>query len=73
MPAIAWVIMHLVLGSPTLVVNTAVLMAAMPTAVASQAFARAFDADSSVSASSVSLSTLLMPVTVPTLALLLGV
>ncbi|MFW6368838.1 MAG: AEC family transporter [Spirochaetota bacterium] len=72
MPSIAWTVMHIVLGSPTLMVNTVVLMAAMPTAVASQSFARAFGADSSVSASSVSLSTLLMPVTVPTLALILG-
>jgi predicted permease len=54
------------------VVETVVLMAAMPTAVATQTFARAFDADSSVSASSVSLTTLLAVVTVPALVVVLG-
>jgi predicted permease len=48
-------------------------MAAMPTAVATQTFAKAFDADSSVSASGVSLSTLLAVGTVPVLVLILGI
>jgi predicted permease len=47
-------------------------MAAMPTAIATQSFAKAFDADASVSASSVSLSTLLAAASIPLLVLLLG-
>ena len=73
MPAVAWGVMAWVFDSSPLVVETVVLMAAMPTAVASQTFARAFEADSSVSASSVSLSTLLAVVTVPVLVVVLGV
>ena len=72
MPAVAWAVMTWVFDSSPLVVETVVLMAAMPTAVATQTFARAFDADSSVSASSVSLSTLLAVVTVPVLVVMLG-
>jgi hypothetical protein len=72
MPAVAWVIMSWVFESPQLVTETVVLMAAMPSAVATQTFAKAFDADSSVSASSVSLSTLLAVVSVPALVLILG-
>ncbi len=73
MPAVAWGVMTWIFASPPLVVETVVLMAAMPTAVATQTFARAFDADSSVSASSVSLTTLLAVVTVPVLVVVLGV
>jgi hypothetical protein len=72
MPAIAWVTMTWLFSSPPLVVDTVVLMAAMPSAVATQTFAKAFDADSSVSASSVSLSTLLAVASVPALVLILG-
>lgn len=72
MPAVAWVIMSGVFESPQQVTETVVLMAAMPSAVATQTFAKAFDADSSVSASSVSLSTLLAVVSVPALVLILG-
>jgi hypothetical protein len=73
MPAVAWVVMSWLFESPALVVNTVVLMSAMPTAVASQTFARAFEADATVSASSVSLSTLLAVVSVPALVVILGV
>ena len=72
MPAVAWGVMTWIFESSPLVVETVVLMAAMPTAVAAQTFARAFDADTSVSASSVSLSTLLAVVTVPVLLVVLG-
>lgn len=72
MPAVAWAVMSWFFKSSPLVMETVVLMAAMPTAVATQTFARAFDADSSVSASSVSLTTLLAVVTVPALVVVLG-
>ncbi|MFP4374153.1 MAG: AEC family transporter [Spirochaetaceae bacterium] len=72
MPAVAWAVMTWIFDSSPLVVETVVLMAAMPTAVASQTFARAFEADSSVSASSVSLSTLLAVGTVPVVVVILG-
>lgn len=73
MPAIAWLVMRFVFAGPDAVVHTAVLMAAMPTAVVSQSFAKAFEADASISAASVSLSTLLAVLTVPLLVLILGV
>jgi hypothetical protein len=72
MPAVAWVVMKWVFASPELVTETVVLMASMPSAVATQTFAKAFDADSSVSASSVSLSTLLAVFSVPALVVILG-
>lgn len=73
MPAVAWGVMVWVFESSPLVVDTVVLMTAMPTAVATQTFARAFEADSSTSASSVSLSTLLAVITVPVLVVILGI
>jgi len=73
MPAVAWLVMVYGFDSPSLITRTVVLMSAMPSAVATQTFARAFEADSSVSASSVSLSTLLAVVSVPVLVLVLGV
>lgn len=73
MPAIAWMVSFGLFGAPAETANSVVLMAAMPTAIATQSFAKAFDADSAVSASSVSLSTLLAVVTVPALVVLLGV
>ncbi|MFP4206405.1 MAG: AEC family transporter [Spirochaetaceae bacterium] len=71
MPAIAWIMAGWVFNVPSQAADTLVLMSAMPSAVASQTFAKAFDADSAVSASSVSLTTLLAVVTVPLLMLLL--
>lgn len=72
MPLVAWVVMDRVLHAPVLVVHSTVIMAAMPTAVASQTFARAFGADEGVSASSISLSTLLAMVSIPAVVLALG-
>ncbi|MFP3959484.1 MAG: AEC family transporter [Spirochaetaceae bacterium] len=71
MPAIAWIMVTRIIELPPLAAETLVLMSAMPSAVASQTFAKAFDADSAVSACSVSLTTLLAVVTVPIVMLLL--
>lgn len=73
MPAVAWFLMNWVFGATALVAHTVTLMAGLPSAVVSQAFAKAFDADAALSASSVSLSTLLSAVTVPLIVLILGV
>lgn len=72
MPVLAWSTMRFILQGPDLLLQTTVLMAAMPSAATSQAFAKAFNADESVSASSVGLTTSLAIVSIPLTAVLLG-
>lgn len=65
MPALAWLIMTALFNADDTTRAVVVLLAAMPTAITSQSFARAFDADESLTAGVVSLSTLLAVVTIP--------
>ncbi len=71
MPILAYLIVGLRFGSGHVVLRTATLLAAMPTAVASQSFAAVLGADEEVTASAVSLSTLLCLLSVPAWFMLL--
>ncbi len=65
MPTIALALTVWLFGASGDLRNTIVLMSAMPTAVVSQAFARQFNADTEVTAATVSLDTILALVTLP--------
>lgn len=65
MPLFAWAVLTWGFGVSGLLRSAIVLMTAMPTAVASQSFAAAFNADEQLAAAAVSFSTLASLVTIP--------
>jgi hypothetical protein len=72
MPAVAYAVMRGVFHAEGDLLKTVVVLSAMPTAVVSQSFAKAFQADEGFTASTVSFDTLVSMVTVPLLILLIG-
>ena len=71
MPALVWAMTKWLLPAGPLLSTTLVLLCTMPTAVVSQTFAGAFDADESLAAATVSMTTLLSGITIPLWALVL--
>lgn len=65
MPMFAWAVLTWGFGVEGFVRSVIVLMTAMPTAIASQSFAAAFNADEQLAAAAVSFSTLASLVTIP--------
>lgn len=73
MPASAYLIMSVLLGAETEIVQIVVIMAASPTAILAQTFAEAFNADGPLAAATVALSTILGLVAFPVWTTLLGI
>ncbi len=71
MPALVWGMTTWLFPTGPLLTVTLVLLCTMPTAVVSQTFAGAFDADESLAAATVSMTTLLSGITIPLWALIL--
>ena len=71
MPALVWAMTTWIFSAGALLTVTLVLLCTMPTAVVSQTFAGAFDADEGLAAATVSMTTLLSGVTIPLWALIL--
>jgi len=72
MPLFAYYFMRVVFGMGGKELGVIVVMAAMPTAVAAQSFAAGFKADEKVTASAISLNTVLSAVTLPLWLYILG-
>lgn len=71
MPALVWAMTTWVFPAGPLLSTALVLLCTMPTAVVSQTFAGTFDADESLAAATVSMTTLLSGVTIPLWAFVL--
>ena len=73
MPLVAYIIMTYVFGVTGQLLAVVVLFAAMPTAISSYTFAKEFKSDAKLASTSISLSTLLSLITIPIIAILLGI